>query len=187
MENLPGEEGLVRRHLSGDSRAFDTLMRHYEPYVLGLLWRMAGDRSTAEDLCQETFLKVLRGLPSFRGGSSLKTWIYRIAHNVWTDRLRSSAPEETGGEDHPGFRAAGDSRTPFGHVEDAQIRGALEAAMAHLPRAQREALHLFYWDDLSVGEVAQALSVPEGTVKTLLFRGRKALRERVTLRLGGAP
>ncbi|MEW5765621.1 MAG: RNA polymerase sigma factor [Acidobacteriota bacterium] len=187
MERLPGEDGLVRRHLSGDPRAFDAIMRHYEPYVLGLLWRMAGERSAAEDLCQETFLKVLKGLPSFRGGSSLKTWIYRIAHNVWTDRLRARDPEETGGEEHPAYRVAADPRTPLGRVEDAQIRMALEAAMADLPRAQREALHLFYWDDLSVEEVAQALSVPEGTVKTLLFRGRRALREKVALQLGGAP
>ncbi len=98
--------------------------------------------------------------------------------NVWTDRLRAAGPEETSGEEHPAFRAAADPRTPLGGVEDAQIRGALEAAMAHLPRAQREALHLFYWDDLSVEEVAQALSVPEGTVKTLLFRGRRRTHQK---------
>ena len=82
MEALAGERELIRRFQAGDASAFVGIMNHYEPYILGLLTRLTGDRTRAEDLCQETFLKALKGLHRFRSDSSLKTWLFRIAHNA---------------------------------------------------------------------------------------------------------
>ena len=73
MEPLPEEKLLVERFQKGDAASFARLMGHYESYVLGLLWRLTGDRATAEDLCQETFIKVLKGIRGFRRDSSFKT------------------------------------------------------------------------------------------------------------------
>ena len=178
MEPLPGEKACIERFLSGDLASFARIMHHYEPYVLGLLWRITGDRSSAEDLCQETFLKVLKGLPSFRRDSSLKTWIFRVAHNTATDHLRASKPEAAplNEEVLPTSEA---SPGPLLHVLDRQMQETVEGAMRHLSKDQRVVLHMLYWDEMTVAEIASALRMPEGTVKTLLFRGRQVLRKLV--------
>jgi RNA polymerase sigma factor (sigma-70 family) len=188
MESLPDEPQWIARFQAGDPAAFERIMTHYEPYVLGLLWRMTADRAKAEDLCQETFLRVLKGLPRFRKESSLKTWIFRIAHNAATDLFRAAPPEAEPLEacDLPAGSAGGPG--PFEAIEGAQLRTRVEAAMKVLPDPPRSILHLFYWDDLSVAEIASVLNLPEGTVKTHLFRGRQTLRGSVQQHLpGGAP
>lgn len=181
MEPLPGEKDWIRRFQSGDASAFVAIMNHYEPYILGLLTRLTGDRARGEDLCQETFLKALKGLSSFRLDSSLKTWLFRIAHNAVTDQVRGAGPGTDSLEEREegGLQARSPTPDPEARMEEAQVRRAIEEAMENLPRSQREVLHLFYWDELSVGEIAAALRMPEGSVKTLLFRGRNALRGRV--------
>jgi RNA polymerase sigma-70 factor (ECF subfamily) len=183
MEPLPEEKLLVERFQKGDADSFARLMGHYESYVLGLLWRLTGDRSTAEDLCQEAFLKVLKGIRSFRRDSSFKTWLFRIAHNAALDHLRSRKAQwdEAGeaGREEAEMPTADARQNPQRHVEEAQLHEAVDRAMKELPRAQREVLHMLYWDDFTVSEIAASTGSPEGTVKTLLFRGRRALRERV--------
>lgn len=181
MEPLPGEKEWVRRFQSGDASAFVAIMNHYEPYILGLLTRLAGDRSRAEDLCQETFLKALKGLHAFRADSALKTWLFRIAHNTATDHLRAADPETQSLEERAedGLFPEAPAPDPLARLEEAQMRNAVEGAMGGLPQQQKEILHLFYWDELSVAEIGQAMRMPEGTVKTLLFRGRQALRGKV--------
>lgn len=182
MEPLPAEQRYVDAFKAGDPAAFAKIMTHYESYVLGLLWRLTGDKAAAEDLCQETFLKVLKALPSFRRDSSLKTWIFRIAHNTATDHLRASGPvvEDLEEAERKGALPAAGSPSPMRQVEEGRLRQGIEKAMAALPRAQREILHMLYWDGLTVAEISAATAMPEGTVKTLLFRGRKALRDRVS-------
>jgi len=181
MEALPGERELIRRFQAGDASAFVAIMNHYEPYLLGLLHRLTGDRSRAEDLCQETLIKALKGLPRFRSDSSLKTWLFRIAHNVVTDSVRGADPAGQSLEemDERGRTPEAPHSGPQARIEEAQMRRAVERAMAGLPQQQREVLHLFYWDELSVSEIAAAMRMPEGTVKTLLFRGRQAMRGKV--------
>lgn len=190
MDALSGERELVRRFQSGDAAAFGALMSHYEPYVLGMVRRMVPDRSRAEDLCQETFLKVLGGLGRFRGESGLKTWIFRIAHNVVTDHLRAAdgAVESLDERAEAGVEPADPAPPPPERLDEQALRRAMERAMGELVPVQREVLHLLYWQELSVAEIAQVLDMPEGTVKTHLFRGRKALRRyAAAFAPGGAP
>jgi len=185
MESLPEEQRWVARFQAGDPAAFARIMNHYEPYVLGLLWRMTGDRAKAEDLCQESFIRILKGLPHFRGESSLKTWIFRIAHNTATDLFRSAKPEAEPLEEADSSSSSDGGPGPLEKIEGDQLRRRLEAAMELLPELPRTILHLFYWDDLPVVQIASVLKLPEGTVKTHLFRGRKALRESVQRYLPG--
>lgn len=181
MERLPGETEWVRKFQAGDPSAFVAIMNHYEPYILGLLTRLAGDRSKAEDLCQETFLKALKNLHRFRGDSSLKTWLFRIAHNAVSDAARAADPASQGVEEleEQGRPIPSSGADPLRKAEESQVRQAIGEAMNRLPQQQREVLHLFYWDELTVAEIAGAMRMPEGTVKTLLFRGRHALRGKV--------
>ena len=188
MESLPDERRWVARFQAGDSAAFEKIMRHYEPYVLGLLWRMTGDRARAEDLCQETFLRVLRGLHRFRGESGLKTWIFRIAQNAAADLFRGADPQAEPLGDETGLPTASGPPGPAESLEREQLRARVERAMASLPALPKAVLHLFYWDELTVAEISSVLGLPEGTVKTHLFRGRRALRESALgLSPGGAP
>ncbi len=191
MERLPGEPELVRRFQNGDHSVFGAIMAHYEPYVLGLFKRMTPNGAQAEDLCQETFLKVLKGLGGFKGQSGLKTWIFRIAHNLACDSFRSPKGKEDS-LDQIAEEGAGEPKgagpLPPESLDESSLREAIEKAMEILPSNQREILHLLYWEELSVAEISKVLAIPEGTVKTHLFRARKALRRNASLLVaGGAP
>ncbi len=187
MGALSGEGELVRRFQGGDAAAFEVLMSHYEPYVLGMVRRMVPDRSRAEDLCQEVFLKVLGGLGRFRGESGLGTWIFRIAHNVVTDHARAAEPaaESLEARAEEGLEPVDPAPPPLRGLEEERLRRAVETAMGELVPVQREVLHLLYWEELSVAEIAKVLDLPEGTVKTHLFRGRRALRRSAAGRASG--
>jgi len=189
MGALVGEAELVRRFQAGDASAFAALLAHHEPQVLGLLRRLVRDASTAEDLCQETFLRVLKGLPHFRAESGLGTWIYRVAHNAAVDHLRAREPGDSlDARAEEGYDPPAAGPEPPAAVQEGEMRRAVDAALSTLPAPQREVLHLLYWDELSVAEIAGVTGLPEGTVKTHLFRGRQALRGKVEgLLAGGAP
>lgn len=180
------DEARVRRFQAGDPSAFAALLADHEPRVLALLRRLVRDPSAAEDLCQETFLRVLRGLPHFRAESGFGTWVYRVAHNVAVDHLRGRQPGDSlDARAEEGFDPPAPGPVPPAAVEEAEVRRAVEEAMSVLPAAQREVLHLLYWDELSVAEIAGVTGLPEGTVKTHLFRGRQSLRGRVEGLLSG--
>jgi RNA polymerase sigma-70 factor (ECF subfamily) len=181
METLPGEPQLIARFRAGDASAFERIMEHYEPYVFGLIWRLTGDRGTSEDLCQETFLKVLKGLSKFREASGLKTWIHRVAHNTALDHLRGRRlqPMPQGDDGAVSMDPPDTAGGPDGELAESQLRDAVERAMVRLPTNYREVLHLHYWEGMGVEEIASVLGEPPGTVKTHLFRARKAMREMV--------
>ena len=117
------DDRLMALSAAGDQEAFGLLVARWETQVRTFLWRMTGSSEDARDLCQETFLKVLKGLPSFRGGSSLKTWIYRIAVNLCLNEIKrrkrkddvtGSFAEQTGfgdAVDHAMGRDAVDTHT----------------------------------------------------------------------------
>ena len=186
MNHLDGENRLVKQFKAGDASAFEVIMKHYEPYVMGLTLRMIGDRATAEDICQEVFVKVLKGLRRFREGSTLKTWIFRIAHNTVVDHVRSSKNlEEPLEEPENGTKHEATESSPLNTLAEEQLRLEITKSMKSLQPQVREIVHLFYWDQLSVGEIGEAMDLPAGTVKTHLFRARKKLRETIEHSAGG--
>ncbi|MEJ2421979.1 MAG: RNA polymerase sigma factor [Acidobacteriota bacterium] len=179
MEPLPNEREWILRFKNGDPAAFERIMVHYEVYVLALMLRMTGGkRDLAEDLCQETFLKVLKGLSRFRHKSSLKTWIFRVAHNTAADHLRARREEPAVEED-----AAAEIQDTSVSLEEAldqkRLREWILLALDQLHPSQGEVLNLYYWAGFSVEEIAHVTGAPVGTVKTHLHRGRSALRQRI--------
>jgi RNA polymerase sigma-70 factor, ECF subfamily len=143
---------------------------------------------------QEVFLKVFRNIESFRGQSSLKTWIYRItvneAHNArrWFFRhCRREVELDTGPEEAPNWKEkiADHSRSPFDMVCDHEQTGMIEAALATINPVFREAVVLRDITDLSYEEIADVLGISLGTVKSRILRGREALREELTGTLRG--
>jgi RNA polymerase sigma-70 factor (ECF subfamily) len=170
------ERALIERCRAGDDTAFGELVDLHKNLVYGLVHRMVSDRSRVEDLAQDVFLKVHRGLPYFRGEARLSTWIYRIVQNVCAAaRLRRSSDVPLDREDGSGRRYdPGAADEAFGDLE---LRDRLEKAIAQLPEAQRLLIAAHYLDGVQYEALAEAMDIPLGTVKTHLHRAKKRLRE----------
>jgi RNA polymerase sigma-70 factor (ECF subfamily) len=165
------ERALIERCRTGDDIAFGELVDRYKNLVYGMVWRMVGDRSQADDLAQEVFLKVYRGLPYFRGEARLSTWIYRIVANVCTQARSSRRPERPASSP---IKEPGAADTAFADLE---LRDRLEKAIARLPENYRLLIAAHYLDGVQYDALAEALDIPLGTVKTHLYRAKRRLRE----------
>ncbi|MGD2114665.1 MAG: sigma-70 family RNA polymerase sigma factor [Acidobacteriota bacterium] len=173
---------LAERHRYGDPEAFAELYRAYERMVFNLALRLSGDRERAADLSQEIFLRVYRHLDRFRGRSSLKTWIYRVAVNHCRSRLRPRALRielfTPSREDEDPLAEVADSRRgPEELAMAGDAERALRAALAELPRSFREAVVLRDLEGLAYDEIAEVLGVKIGTVRSRIARGRRRLSE----------
>ncbi len=179
------EAELVHELQAGSETAFDWLVTHYHAPVYNLILGMLGDTSDAADGTQEVFLKAFRGIRNFRQGSSLKTWLYRIAirealnHKRWFKRhLQKNVsidaePEE--GKAHIEIEDLG--ATPFEQLAALEIQVAVHDALQQIPDVFRSAVILRDLEGLSYEEVAEVLECSIGTVKSRILRGRRALRE----------
>jgi RNA polymerase sigma-70 factor (ECF subfamily) len=179
------EAELVVELQAGSETAFDWLVIHYHAPVYNLILSMLGDVADASDGTQEVFLKAFRGIRGFRQGSSLKTWLYRIAirealnHRRWFRRhLQKNVsidaePEE--GHAHVDVEDLGAS--PFEQLAAREIQVAVHSALQQVPAAFRSAVILRDIEGLSYEEVAEVLECRVGTVKSRILRGRRALRE----------
>lgn len=169
---------LVRHCLAGDQRACARLVSVHARVAGTVIWRVVRQRELVEDLCQEAFLKVFRALESFDGRARLSTWICSIAHRVALDELRRQgrtvqfAAEEGAGEQ----AGEGDALDRVLSDEEAQ---RLHAALDTLPERYRLPLAYAALQELAYEDIAVMLDIPVGTVKTLVFRGKAMLRERL--------
>ena len=174
------ERALLARAQKGDSAAFEDIVRAHEATVYRLALRQLGNREDAEDAAQEVFLKAYTGLNSFRGDSKLSVWLYRITSNVCTDMLRrqretvSLSQENDEGE--PLELELPDERfDPVALTERKDLREQIGAALQALPPEAREILLLRELGGASYDEIAAALDLDLGTVKSRIFRARKKL------------
>jgi len=179
------ESELVTELQAGSETAFDWLVTHYHGPVYNLILSMLGDVSDAADGTQEVFLKAFRGIRHFRQGSSLKTWLYRIAirealnHKRWFKRHNQknvsidTEPEE--GRNAIEIEDLG--ATPFEQLAAREIQVAVHEALQQIPEVFRGAVILRDLEGLSYEEIAEVLECSAGTVKSRILRGRRALRE----------
>jgi RNA polymerase sigma-70 factor (ECF subfamily) len=170
------ERELVERCRRGDEGAFQELVDGYKNLVFSLIARTVQDRTRAEDLAQEVFLRIHRGLPYFRGEARLSTWIYRIVANVCVqERGQQAAAGSVVSLDdgRAPVRAPGAPDRQFGDLE---LRDRLEKAIARLPAQQRLLVAAHYLQGVHYEDLAEALRMPLGTVKTQLFRAKQQLR-----------
>jgi len=185
-DNVPG---LVERARTGDSRAFEDLARLHKDRIFNYLLRMVGDRSEAEDLAQEAFLRAFRAMHRFRGGAAFQTWLYRIASNLAVDALRRRKREEArsvslqepiGTPDGEVVRELPDALlSPQQRAEQAELQAEVQRAIASLSPKLREVVVMFDLQGLTYEELAQITGVPLGTVKSRLFNARSQLRDRL--------
>lgn len=165
----------------GDQDAFERLVRSYEKRVFALTLRMCGNPEDAAEAAQEAFLAVWQGLGAFRGEASFSTWLYRLASNACVDLLRregrrraAAGPSLDDGE--LDLDAADPAPTPQEAAERRELRDQIEAGLRALPSEYRQVLILREMHQLSYGEIAEALGLDVGTVKSRISRGRKRLR-----------
>jgi RNA polymerase sigma-70 factor (ECF subfamily) len=169
---------LVARARRGDEVAFEQLVLRHQRYAFNLAYRVLGNYAEAEDVTQETFVRVWRGLSGFRGQARFTTWLYRIVHNLCLNRLPGLRRELL--QTEPLEEVLADSDPSPAELFDAQERLAfLHAQLDRLPGKYRLVLTLRYLQHLSYDEIAAALDVPMGTVKTHIHRARQLLRERL--------
>ncbi len=171
------DEQLAQQLQRGDRAALTALVeRHYDP-LLGYLYRLArGDRSLAQDMAQETFLRALRGIGGYEYPRPFKPWLYAIATNLARNHYTSADTRRTGdavdddyGEDDP----------PDAGLLEHDEAQAVVAALDLLPDHQREVIVLYFYQSLSLQAIADTLAIPLGTVKSRLSIGVSRLREQI--------
>jgi RNA polymerase sigma-70 factor (ECF subfamily) len=169
------ERALIDRCRKGDDDAFAELVARYKDLVYAMVFRLTHDRTHVDDLAQEVFLKVHRGLPYFRGDARLSTWIYRIVSNVCF-QSRARPRREVSLEPEPGRapRDPGAADASFGHLE---LTDRLEKAIAQLPEQERFLIAAHHLRGIQYEALAEMMGLPLGTVKTHLHRAKRRLRE----------
>lgn len=173
----------VSRVVAGDPAAFDGIVRRWQQRLVGLAWRFCRDRSLAEDMAQEALVKAYRSLARFRGESSFGTWLTAVAVNTYRSRLRSEGPPLVGLDS---TRVLSDRPGTLERLVDRQRDEAVRRAVLTLPERYRDALVVYYFHEMDLGQAAATLAVAEGTLKARLHRGRELLRRRCEA-LGLAP
>lgn len=164
---------LVARVVANDDRgAFELLVRRHQSPLRNFLRRLAKeDAARADDLAQETFIKAYRSIASFAGSAKFSTWLYRIAYNVFLNDQRTRFPHDDLDElQHP---------SPGNELESAATASDVEKLLSRLPLRQRAVFDLHYKKDMTHHEIAHALDLPLGTVKSDLARGHETLRQHV--------
>ncbi len=183
MQDTRSDAEIVQAVLDGDANAFEALVLRYQKKVYNTVLRLAGDCAEAEDLSQEVFLKIFKGLSSFHGESSFSTYIYRVAANTAIDALRRreaptvslSTENEEGEEFELALPDAGP--LPVEILESRERRQAIRAAIDALPEHHRAVIVLREMDGMSYQDIAQAMGLTEGTVKSRINRARGRLRQ----------
>jgi RNA polymerase sigma-70 factor (ECF subfamily) len=185
---------LVAQCRHGDSAAFGTLVVKYQDRVFNTVWRMCGDRTAAEDLTQEAFVKALQSIGQFDGRAGFYTWLFRIAVNltinshrkarrtVWS--LDATSADGDGQLTAPIDRLAGHEPSPNDRAQNDETHRLVAEALAELDEEHRTVVVLRDLESFGYDEIAEILNVPTGTVKSRLHRARLALRERLAPVLG---
>ena len=183
-----GDQEVVAMAKAGKEAAYRELLRRYERPVFSLIFRMVRDRSLAEDLAQETFVKVLNALASYRPEYKFSSWIFKIANNAAIDQLRRRELDTLSLDGSPDARtpdeveatalqATDRAESPLEELESRETGAAIEQAIGRLRPEYRTCILLRHVEGRSYEEIADVMDLPLGTVKTYIHRARLELRE----------
>ena len=171
--------GLLDRLRAGEPRAFEELVRGYQHRVFGVAVRMLGNRAEAEEIAQEVFLRAHRAIADFRGDAKLSTWLYGIASRLCLNRLASGDRRRVREGEDLLLRLPSGGPDASVELERAEISSALRQAIAELPEERRVVVVLRDLEGLSYEEIAQALELEPGTVRSRLHRARMDLKDKM--------
>lgn len=187
---------LIEGLRAAEESAYEELIQRFQGPVYNLAWRLLNDPADASDVVQEVFLKIFRNVGTFRGDSTLRTWVYRIAVNESHNRRRwlfrhrrgetgiDESYEDSDVRERP---LMDEGETPFDFTMNREAQILLEEGLEAINPVFRAAVVLREMEDLSYEEIAAVLEVSIGTVKSRILRGRDALRRYLANRLDRAP
>jgi RNA polymerase sigma-70 factor (ECF subfamily) len=186
------ERDLVERCLAGSQSACTALVEAYARMVGTVIWRATGQRDAIEDLTQETFLRVFKALPYFDAHARLSTWIYTIAHNIAIDHLRrtgawreeSLTPDDVPDEGPSGRSLTFQGLDPEALLSRTEVETVVHECLAQLPQKYRLPIVYAAIEGLDYPTIARMLGIPVGTVKTLIFRGKRMLKMEISRKWG---
>jgi RNA polymerase sigma-70 factor (ECF subfamily) len=181
VESMP-DEAVVARVLAGDPRLFELLMRRHNRRLFRVARAIVRDDGEAEDVAQDAWVRAFDHLSSFEGRALFSTWVTRICVHESLARVRKSGrfgPLAPDGEQQEAVMSTG---TPEQRASDGELRRALEDAIDGLPEPMRTAFMMREVEGMSTSETAEALGIPEDTVKTRAFRARALLKQRLSER-----
>ena len=177
---------LVKRVQSGDTAAFDLLVRKYQHRIGAVIGRFVHDYAESQDIAQETFIRAYRALNNFRGDAQFYTWLYRIAVNTAKNHLvsmkRRPPTSDVDADDAEHFDGAyrmHDSDTPEHELLREEIARTVSEVVAELPEELRQAITLREMEGLSYEEISETMDCPIGTVRSRIFRAREAIDSRL--------
>lgn len=183
--NLPSDGmDLVRRVLDGEKAAFRGIVEQHERLVRHVVYRLVLDSDDRQDLCQEVFVRVYQGLPSFEGKARLSTWIASIAHNSclhFLNKKRAFRYTDIYGEDSGIDNEPSQLPSPAEETDYRKQSLMLCEEIDRLPVRYGLILSLYHLQDMSYNEIGDILSMPDGTVKNYLFRARRLLKKRLQI------
>jgi RNA polymerase sigma-70 factor (ECF subfamily) len=174
---MQSDEWLALAVQKGSESAMNSLVERYYSPVLRYLFRMAGgQQALAEDMTQETFLRMMRGIASYQPSRPFKAWLYTIATNIARNYYTAADTKRTeNSEEESDYEA--DAPLPEAALMSSQDAASIFNALMKLPEQQRSVVVLFYYEELAQKEISEILSIPVGTVKSRLSNGLRKLRE----------
>jgi RNA polymerase sigma-70 factor, ECF subfamily len=185
---VKSDQDIVALARAGEEAAYRELIRRYERPLFSLLYRMVRDRELAEDLAQETFVKALNAIESYRPEFKFSSWIFKIANNAAIDHLRRRELDTLSLEGSPqaetpeameatALQIGDRQESALDEVEARELGGQIEAAIAQLRPEYRSCILLRHVEGRAYEEIAEILNLPLGTVKTYIHRARNELRQ----------
>ena len=191
--NIPADKELVQQVLDGNLHAYTLLIRHTERLVAQIVFKMISNPEDRKDIAQDIFLKIHRKLPTFSFQSKLSTWVAQVSYNTCLDYLRKKklllpgdGPEGNEADDDGWFVNKFFSGSPEVAVDTMihkkELTAILKTAISKLPPVYHTLISLYHQEEMSYEELVLITGLPEGTVKSYLFRARKMLKEKLLLK-----
>lgn len=170
---------LIKLIAKGDSKAFESLLAKYEDLVFGLSMKLVKDRSKAEDMTQETWMKVIKNAAKYSPIGSVKSWILQINRNLIMDHFREQKKWKDSDdiEDH---EISDDSLDVSENIDSDEKQKSFQVAFANLDERQKIVLTMVIVEELSYSEIAQKLGLSVGAIKTIVFRAKNELKEKLS-------
>jgi RNA polymerase sigma factor (sigma-70 family) len=177
---MQNDNEIVTHVLGGNLHAFKLLVRQHERLVTAMIRRIVGNQEDAEDISQEVFIKVYENLPRFKFESKLSTWIARIAYITALYHVRKVSGKATVDLDITEFESAyHTTENPENILVKKNASAYIQNQVGKLPLPYRTVLTLYHLNELSYQEIGEITGMPEGTVKSYLFRARKLLKDKL--------
>ncbi len=178
------EYELVKNICAGDYQAFSKIVDEYKDLVYTLAYRMLKNREEAEEVSQDSFIKVFKALGRFKGDSKLSTWIYRITYNTCLDRIKQNKKKRPHADiDHLEEFAFVELNTALDDLVAAERGKFIRQCISKLPSKDAGILTLFYFEEKSLLEMEKILDIPASSIKVSLFRARKKMAKLVEINL----